>query len=321
MPLRCILAILIHVFVVYKLRMPLLYRFYYSRFVGGILAACIVWLLSRIVDLGFERVVNRTRIQHRGGESILIVMQRLTRIVMLIIAVIICLALFGVNVKTALAGFGIGGLAVALAAQRSLENVIGGVSLLMDKAVSVGDFCLIGDQQGTVEDIGLRSLKLRTLDQDLLVIPNGSLAQMQFANRSSRPKLLINESFSLRIETQTTQLRFVLDRVQSLLDENPSIESGSSRVRVKSLAGAAFDVELFAYVKTGNWVEFTAIRHNIMLKIADIVEASGTRFAAPARLNYQSSDAEAHVHKADATVRPGTEPRASDSFRLSTGTE
>ena len=95
-------------------------------------------------------------------------MQRLTRVVMLIIAVICALALFGINVKTTLAGLGIGGLAIALAAQKTLENLIGGVSLLMDKAVSLGDLCQIGDQLGIVEDIGLRSLKLRSLDQKLL---------------------------------------------------------------------------------------------------------------------------------------------------------
>ena len=114
-------------------------------------------------------------------------MQRLTRIVLVIIALVVALALFGLNVKTTLAGLGIGGLAIALAAQKSLENLIGGVSLLMDKAVHVGDFCQIGDQFGTVEDIGLRSLKLRTLDQNLLVVPNGLLAQMQFENMT-RPQ-------------------------------------------------------------------------------------------------------------------------------------
>ena len=98
--------------------------------------------------------------------------------------------------KTALVGLGIGGLAIALAAQKSLENLIGGVSLLMDKAVQVGDFCRIGDRVGTVEDIGLRSLNLRTLDQNLLVVPNGSLAQMQFEKYEGphqtayQPKLL-----------------------------------------------------------------------------------------------------------------------------------
>jgi len=90
----------------------------------------------------------------------------------------------------------------------------------MDKAVHAGDFCEIGGKLGTVEDIGLRSLRLRTLDQNLLVVPNSALASMQFQNMKARPKLLISQNFSLRIETRAEQLRCVLDRVQRMLDEH-----------------------------------------------------------------------------------------------------
>jgi MscS family membrane protein len=288
-PLKCIIAILIHGFFVYLLAPPLLYRAYYFRFLAAVLAGCIAWLASRIIDRGFEHAVKRTR-ERGGGESILVMMQRLTRIVMLIIAFVAAMALFGINVKTTLAGLGIGGLAVALGAQKTLENIVGGVSLLMDKAVHVGDFCEIGGKLGTVEDIGLRSIKLRTLDQNVLVVPNGALASMQFQNMKKRPKLLLNQNFSLRIETTVEQLRSVLDRVQSMLNEHPMIESGTSRLRVCAIAGAAFEFELWAYGKTGDWTEFTAIRQDVLLKIAEIVEAAGTRFAGPTQLTYLAGD-------------------------------
>jgi MscS family membrane protein len=324
-PLRCILAISMHSFFVYLLEPPLLYRVYYFRFMATLLAASFLWLLSTVIDRGFQHALNRTRTQHKGGESILIVMQRLNRIVLLIIALVAALAIFGFNVRTTLAGLGIGGLAIALAAQKTLENLIGGVSLLMDKAVQVGDFCQIGDQLGTVEDIGLRSLKLRTLDQNLSVVPNGSLAHMQFQNMARRSKLLINQTFSLRIETKAEQLRFVLDRVQSMLDQHPAIESGSCRVRVMSFVGSAFQMELFAYGKTGDWAQFTAIRQDVILKIAEIVEASGTRFAAPTQLTYLSRDKGIDADKANDAVGRVTELRARDVFRFPgeapTGTE
>jgi MscS family membrane protein len=301
-PLRCILAILVHLFFVYQLGLPLLYRAYYFRFIAGLLAGCFAWFVSRLADEGFDRAVGRTRIYNRGGESILILMQRLTRILISIIAVICALALFGINVKATLAGLGIGGLAIALAAQKTLENLIGGVSLLMDKAVSLGDLCQIGDQIGTVEDIGLRSLKLRSLDQKVLIVPNGSLAGMHFQNMTRRPKLLINQTFSLRIESQVEQLRFVLDRVQSMLDQHSGMESHTSRVRIMGFVGAAFELELFAYVKTGDWIQFTTIRQEVILKITEIVEASGTRLAAPTRLNYHSRDIGINGHRGNATV-------------------
>jgi len=316
MPLRCIITILIHSVCVHLLGPPLLYRVYYFRTMAALLVGSFVWLVSRISDRSFDHAVNRTRTQQKGGESILILMQRLTHVVLLIIALVIALSLLGVNMKTALTGLGIGGLAIALAAQKTLENLIGGVSLLMDQAVHVGDFCMIGDKRGTVEDIGLRSLKLRTLDQNLLTVPNGLLAQMQFENLTSRHKLLINQNFSLRIETQAEQLRFVLDRVQNMLDEHSAIESGTSRIRVSDFAGAAFGLELFAYVETGDWAEFTAIRQDVILKIAEIVEAAGTRFAAPTQLTYLARDAGVDMERAQGVVRRVTELRASGAFRF-----
>jgi len=324
-PLKCIIAIVLHSFFVYLLDPPLLYRVYYFRFMAALFVGSLVWLLSTIADRGFEHAVNRTRAQHKGGESILIVVQRLTRIVLVIVALIAALALFGLNVTATLTGLGIGGLAIALAAQKSLENLIGGVSLLMDKAVHVGDFCRIGDQFGTVEDIGLRSLKLRTLDQTLLVVPNGSLAQMQFGNLTGRSKFLLNQTFALRIETESEQLRFVLDRVQKMLDQHPGIELGTSRVRVASFVGAAFALELFAYGKTSDWPKFTAVREDVILRIAEIVAASGTRFAAPTQLTYISRDTGTDAEKPNDAARRVTELRASDMFRYPaetrTGTE
>jgi MscS family membrane protein len=311
MPLRCIIAALLHGFFVYLLQPPLLYRTYYFRIIGAIVAGCFGWFASRVSDRGFDHLLNQTRTRRKGGESILVLMQRLNRVGILIIALVVALALLGLNVTATLTGLGIGGLAVALAAQKTLENLIGGVSLLMDKAVQVGDVCKIGERVGTVDDIGLRSLKLRTLDQNLLVVPNGLLAQMQFENMKLRPKLLIKQNFLLRIETRVEQLRFVLDGVQRMLDEDPAIESGSSRLRVTNFAGAAFELELFAFGKTGDWREFTSIRQEVILKIVAIIEAAGTRFAAPTRLTYLSTDAGVDSEKANDIVRHVTELRAS----------
>ena len=104
---------------------------------------------------------------------------------------------------------------------------------------------------------------------------------MQFESMRTRRKLLINQIFLLRIETRAEQLRLVVTRVQSMLDELPIIESGNSRIRVNKFDGAAFELELFCYAKTTDWLAFTALRQDVVIKIAEIVETSGTQFAAP----------------------------------------
>ena len=316
MPLRCIVAILLHGLFVYLLDPPLLYRVYYARFLAALLVGCFAWFVSRMSDRGFDHAVNRTRTQRAGGESILVVLQRLARILILLIGFVAALAALGVNVGTTLAGLGIGGLALALGAQKSLENILGGVTLLLDKAVHVGNFCKIGNQVGTVEDIGLRSVKLRTLDQSLLMVPNGALAQMQFENFGPRRKCLLNQHFSLRIETQVEQLRLVLDRVQSMLDQHPEIETGTSRIRVADFAGSAFELELWAFVNTSDWTQFTVVRQEVILKIAEIVEAAGTRLAAPTQLMYLSRDAGVDIENANEIMRHVTEVRANDAFQF-----
>jgi len=325
LPLQCMVALAIHAIFIYLLAPPLLYRLYYARFLGALFVGCFLWFVSRISDQGYEHVANRMRAQGKGGEAIIILMRRLNRIVLMIVGLLCALALFGLNVKTTLAGLGIGGLAIALAAQKSLENLIGGISLLMDKAVRVGDFCQIGDHLGTVEDIGLRSVKLRTPDQNLLVVPNGALAQMQFQNMARRGKLLINQTFLLRIETEVEQLRFVLDHAQGMLEQHPAIEHDTCRVRVMSFAGAAYQLELFAYVKTGDWTQFTTIRQDVILKIAEIVEASGTRFAASTHLAYLSVDKGVDAKSASDITRRVSGQRSGDMSRFPsearTGTE
>ena len=126
----------------------------------------------------------------------------------------------------------------------------------------------------------------------------------------ARPKLLIDTTFSLRIESTVEQLRWVLDRVQSMLDAHPSIEPGASRIRVNGFAGAAFEMELFAYVKTGDWVEFTVIRQGIILKIAEIIEVAGARFAGPTLLTYFSAEAGVNPERASGMLRRMSELRA-----------
>jgi MscS family membrane protein len=313
-PLRCIVAILVNSFSIYLLKPPLLYRVYYLRLMGALLAACLIWLLAGIADRGFERALNRARTQGTGAESILILTQRFLRIALVLVAIVAALAVLGFNMRTALAGLGIGGLAIALAAQKTLENVLGGVSLLMDKAVQVGNCCKIGGHVGVVEDVGLRSVKVRTGDQTLLVVPNGALAQMQFENLASRRKCLIDQRFSLRIETETEQLRFVLDRVQTMLDQHPAIEPGTSRVRVAKFAGASFELELWAYGKTADWATFTAVQQDVILKTAEIVAVSGTRFAAPTQLTYLSQDSGIDTKRSNDGER-----RVTENIRLDPG--
>ena len=172
---------------------PLLHRQYYSRTVTILLLAGIVWWLWRAVDLIAERMRDRLLVDHpQTAQSVYVLGRRLLKGVALAIALLAGLAAFGVDLTATLAGLGIGGVALAFASQKTLENVFGGILVLSDRSIVVGDVCQIGQYTGEVMDVGLRSMQLRTVNRTVVYVPNGTLATMEVENLSRRDKFLFN---------------------------------------------------------------------------------------------------------------------------------
>ena len=212
-------------------------------------------------------------------------MLRLTRwvvdLLIIFAGVLVTLHYFRVNATAALAGLGVGGIAVALAAQKTLENVIGGVSLIFDRAVRVGDVLKVGDTQGTVADIGLRSTRIRTLDRSLVSVPNGQIANMSLEDLSSRDKFWFHPILALRYGTTSPQMCTVLEGIRSLLGESRHLQPDSVRVRFLRFGPSSLDVEIFAYVLARDWNQFLEIQERLLLRILQSIESSGVQFALP----------------------------------------
>jgi MscS family membrane protein len=221
-----------------------------------------------------------------GKQSLILLAERLLRVVIILLAIFSILTLVGVDTKTALAGVGIGGVAIAFGAQKTIENLLGGIFLLTDKAIAIGDKCRIGDRVGTVEDITLRSIRLRTPEQTLLSIPAGGLSQSNIENFASRRKIPVQTTLELRYGTTMEQLRSILDTIRRLLAENPRLETATARVQLITYGPNSIQVELFAYVRTRDEAEFRAVREDLLLHIGEVVDGSGSGFAMPARLLY-----------------------------------
>ena len=167
---------------------------------------------------------------------------------------------FGFDPTAALAGLGIGGIAVALAAQKTLENVIAGLSLIFDKAVRVGDFLKLGEIVGTVDYIGLRSTRIRTLDRTILSVPNGQIANVDIETLSARDKFWFHHFVGLRYETTVDQMRAVVDGMRSASRHASRASIPSSvRVRFFRLGSFSLDIEVFAYVDASDWEAFLEI--------------------------------------------------------------
>ncbi|HEX7231983.1 MAG TPA: mechanosensitive ion channel family protein [Candidatus Binatia bacterium] len=275
-----ILSLAIHFACLFVLGFSLQFRIFYARFLAVLLVIALAWLSRRVFSLSFEYA--RTRMHRReqtGARSLLLLGERLFKVMIVLVAVFLALTIVGVDTKTALAGLGIIGVALAVGAQKTVENFLGGVFLLTDKALSVGDLCCISNRMGVVEDITLRSIRLRTLEQSLLSIPAGMLSQESIENFSTRGKILAQITLRLRYGTSTEQIRAVLAGIGTVLAENAKIETETSRVRLIDFGIQAMEVEIFAYVLTFDFLEFLSVREDLLLQIAGIVERSGSNFA------------------------------------------
>ena len=301
---------IIHQIFVVHLRMPLLLRHYYFQVTSIALIVSATWIFWRVIRWSLRRVrIQALAHGHAGTGTLILLGERLLKAVIFVAGVLAVLSKLGFNMSTALAGLGIGGLAIGLGAQKTLENLFGGVSVLGDEVFRVGDVCRFGDRSGVVEDIGLRSTRIRTEERTLLAIPNGTVATINLENLSRRDKILFKTSLSLRSETKADHLRFILSEVRRLLYSHPKVESNTVRVRLTDVAGAAPSIEILSYVLTQDFNEFAAVREDLLLRIMDVVDNSGSGLALPAQTLYIGRDSGLAKDKAETAVQKVAELR------------
>jgi MscS family membrane protein len=270
-PLRLLIGVAIMASGVPYLALPLVAE----RVVDGALKALVIiaftWLLLRAIDVMATRAQRRF-VQRRqlAAVSMIPLGRRVLKITVAVLAVMAALQNFGFNVTGLAAGLGIGGLAIALAAQKTVENLFGGVTLIADQPVRVGDFCRFGDTQGVVEDIGLRSTRIRTLDRTVVSVPNAQFSAMPLENLSRRDRIPVRATLALKPTTRASRVRDVLARLRALLAAQPKVEAETARASVVRL-GAQIEIELFAYVLTTQWPEFLEHREQIFLAAMEVV--------------------------------------------------
>lgn len=257
-----------------------------ERFAGQCLRAgtlvAFFWTLLRFVNLMRGVVQESSWIQHRPAVSgFLPLGMRIAQVALMLIAGITALSELGFSVTSLIAGLGIGGLAVALAAQKTVENLFGSLSIGVDQPFRVGDFVKIEDTVGTVESIGLRSTRVRTPDRTLVTYPNGRLADLRIENFAVRDRSRFGCTLGLVYGTTPAQLREVLAGCEACLRAQPKLWPEGVTVRFKGLGAASLDIEVGASFGTADGDEFLRIREEVLLGFMDVVERAGTSFASP----------------------------------------
>ena len=248
------------------------------------------WLCVRVIDLVFK--LKQSQLVATSSDKISMVQlgRKLSKILAVIVGTVVIFYIAGINIAAVLTGLGIGGIAIAFAAQKTLENLFGGIMIISDQPIRVGDFCRAGEYIGTVENIGLRSTRIRTLKRTVVSVPNGQLAVMSLENFAMRDKIWFHHTLRLRYETTADQLRYILAEIRKMLYEHSKVESPSARIRLKGFGNSSLDLEVFAYVLETEYEPFLHVQEDLLLRIMDIVEASGSGFAFPSQTTYIARD-------------------------------
>lgn len=245
----------------------------------------IAWLLTGFIELAFARLAERMR--HAGNEQAIMLLRpatTLVKVIIMLIALLSWLDNLGFSVTALLTGLGVGGIAVGLAAQKSIENLIGAITLYVSQPVSIGDFCRVGKTLGVVEEIGLRATMLRTLDRTIVTIPNAVFVNMDIENLTSRDRILYRRRIRLRNDTTPDQVRAILENVRSMFLEHKEVNPDPARIRFIEYGEYALELEAFAYVNTCDFNEYLGTVEDLNLRIMDLIEAAGSQLAVPARV-------------------------------------
>jgi len=255
----------------------------------------IIWAGSTAVA---EAVITSPKIADQSQNAHLLRLLARTLGLVAVIAIIFHISyLLGAPVYGLVAGLGVGGIAIALAAKPTIENFIGSLNLFVDNPVRVGDFCRYGEDPtldwqriGTIESIGLRSTRIRGIDDTVTTIPNADFSEMHIVNYGQRRQRLLLTILGLRYETTDDQLRYVLATLRDMLLAHPRVLDDEPRVRFAGFGDFSLNVEIRVDIDTVDAIEFRAIREDIYLRVWKIVKDAGTAFAFPSRTVYQARD-------------------------------
>lgn len=240
------------------------------------------WLLWRLADLVSARALaGFTRRGRASATAIILVARRVAKLLIVAVTIIAIFDVFGFEVTAALAALGIGGIALALGAQKTVENLIASLSIISDRPFKVGDLCRIAGTIGTVEDVGMRSTRLRTIDRTLLTVPNSILASSEIENFSARDRFWFHPMLHVAGSTPPDRLRRLLERMRAALERDDRLFDGVARVRVLLPVEDRLPIEVFAYILAADFDESLAVQEDLTLKLLDILAEEGLSLAPP----------------------------------------
>ncbi len=253
----------------------------------GLVLVSFFWCVLRVIGLVQDQLLSGSWANGAPQARTLVpLLTRFLRVSVTIVALLVVLSQFGYPVGTLLAGVGIGGVALALASQKTVEHLFGSISLAADKVFRVGDFVRVGEVEGTVERIGLRSTSVRTLARTVVRIPNGRLAEDRIETFGERDRFLLQHDLGVTYDTTPDQIRAIATAIEARLREEPTLWPDTVIVRTIGFADSAITIRVRAWFDVPDFTTFLDVQHVLLLSFMDIIRDAGSTFAFPSRTVY-----------------------------------
>lgn len=261
-----------------------------AAIVQALLLVTVFWTALRTVDLGADWARESDYVRLRPeSQALLPLGTRAAKVALALVAAVTVLQQLGYPAASLIAGLGIGGLAVALAAQKTVENLFGSVTLGVDQPFRPGDFVKIEDFMGTVESVGLRSTRIRTLDRTVVTLPNGRLADMRIETFTARDRFRFHTVVGLVYSTPAATIEAIIGDLRAMLAAHPKRSADDPIVAFQALGQSSLDVEVAGWFETVDMAEFRVIRQELLFGILAIVEKHGSEIAFPTQTHHVES--------------------------------
>jgi len=274
----------------------------------------VAWFVFNMVSL-LEAYLGQwvSRTESTLDDHLLPFIRKSLRAFIIFLAALMTIQNLGYSISGLLASLGIGGLAVALAAKDTLANFFGSLMIILDRPFHLGDWVKAGDIEGTVEEVGFRSTKIRTFAKTLISVPNSVITNMAIDNFSRMPKRRIKLSVGVTYETTPEKMREAVTRIRAMLTSHPAIDQEFFLVNFTDFGASSLDIMVYCFTRTTVWGEYLEAREDVCLKIMEILEDLGLEIAFPSRSIYLRGNQD------DLLPAPAAEPARGDRLATEKG--
>lgn len=266
---------------------PIEIRKYIFQGLQAALGVAFAWAAFRLVDV-FGLFLNRLsdKTESRLDDQLVPLVRKTLKLVVGITFGIMIVQNLGYSVTSLLASLGVGGLALALAARDTVANVFGSVVVFTDRPFQVGDWVEFGGIEGTVEEVGFRTTRVRRFDKSLVTVPNQMFSTTPITNHSERNIRRINMTIGVSYETSQEKLSALLADLRELVQSSTGIDQGFNFVHFTEFADSSLNIQIYCFTESTVWTDFLSTREKLMLQVMELVEKHGLEMAFPTRTVY-----------------------------------